>query len=140
MPTRRQAIALATTALALLALPVRQAGAAAGDLIARFTGGTAPEDAASGLHIDAPGIADNGLSVQIGLTAPHADAVLVVAPANPLPEVCTVRFGPAAGSRHVITRIRMGETQNLVAVAQLGDGSFQRATAHVQVVVGGCAG
>jgi len=40
----------------------------------------------------------------------------------------------------VSTRIRLAKTQNVVAIAQMNDGSFQRANAAVKVTIGGCGG
>ena len=38
------------------------------------------------------------------------------------------------------TRIRLAETQDVVAVAQMEDGSFVQARANVKVTIGGCGG
>jgi sulfur-oxidizing protein SoxY len=54
--------------------------------------------------------------------------------------VATFRFGPLAGSSHASTRIRLAESQNVVAVAKMQDGSFKMAKREVKVTIGGCGG
>jgi sulfur-oxidizing protein SoxY len=45
-----------------------------------------------------------------------------------------------AGSHTASTRIRLAGTQNVVAVAQMEDGSYQMAKSEVKVTIGGCGG
>ncbi len=101
----------------------------------RFTGGATP--AAGDLRLVAPEIAENGNAVSIEIEAPGAVAVLLVAPRNPAPEVLTWQPGALSTGR-LVTRIRMAETQELIAVARMDDGAFVEARARVQVTVGGC--
>ena len=58
----------------------------------------------------------------------------------PVPNVATFTFGPLSASRSASTRIRLARTQNIVAIAQMEDGSFQKASANVKVTIGGCGG
>jgi len=92
------------------------------------------------LNIIAPEIAENGNTVPISITAPGAVLVTVFADGNPVPNVATFKFGELNPSRSVSTRIRLAKTQNVVAIAQMNDGSFQRANAAVKVTIGGCGG
>ena len=36
------------------------------------------------------------------------------------------------------TRIRLAKSQNVIAVAEMADGSFRRASRKIAVTVGGC--
>ena len=108
------------------------------DAIKEFTGGA---DVGEGsITLDAPEIAENGNTVPIGVDAPGASEVILFADGNPLPAVATFTFGPLAASRAASTRIRLAGTQNVVAIAKMEDGTFQRASAEVKVTIGGCGG
>lgn len=135
--SRRETIALGLGAVALTFLPFR-ANAATEDLIAEFTGGAAVTD--GGVTLTAPEIAENGNTVPIGVDAPGAAAIMLIATGNPTPPVATFNFGPLAASQSASTRIRLAGTQDVVAVAKMADGSFARAAATVKVTIGGCGG
>ncbi|WP_298491644.1 thiosulfate oxidation carrier protein SoxY [uncultured Maritimibacter sp.] len=135
--TRRDALALGLGATAVAMLPMR-AVAAADEAIAAFTGGAAVGE--GDLSLDAPEIAENGNTVPITIDAPGATAVAIFAAGNPTPAVATFNFGPAAGSQTASTRIRLAGTQDVIAVAQLADGSFVQTAKTVKVTIGGCGG
>ncbi len=90
--------------------------------IAAFTGGATLGEGA--LVLTAPEIAENGNTVPIAVNCPGAVAVAVFAGGNPEPGVVTFNFGAAAGSRMASTRIRLAKTQDVIAIAKMGDGSF----------------
>ena len=142
--TRRDLGALVGGVAAAAALPggLRRALAAESNgweqAIAEFTGGAeAPE---GGVELTAPEIAENGSTVPIEVSAPGAAAIMVLATENPNPGVVTFEFGPLAGERMAGTRIRLAETQDVVAVARMEDGSFAKATRQIKVTIGGCGG
>lgn len=135
--TRRETLAMGAGAALMTVLPFR-ANAAVDDLIAEFTGGAAVAD--GGVDLTAPEIAENGNTVPIAVSAEGATAIMVLAAGNPTPPVCTFKFGPMAGSQSASTRIRLAGTQDVIAVAQLADGSFARASKTVKVTIGGCGG
>lgn len=135
--TRRETLALGAGAALMTVLPFR-ANAAVDDLIAEFTGGAAVAD--GGVDLTAPEIAENGNTVPIAVSAAGATAIMVLAAGNPTPPVATFKFGPMAGSQSASTRIRLAGTQDVIAVAQLADGSFARTSKTVKVTIGGCGG
>lgn len=136
--TRRNAIALGLGAVAAgLVLP-RMASAATEDAIAAFTGGA--EVGSEGLTLIAPEIAENGNTVPIEVSAPGAEAVMILAAGNPNPDVATFNFGPLSGEQVASTRIRLAGTQDVVAIARMGDGSFVQVSQEVKVTIGGCGG
>ncbi|MFU8882563.1 MAG: thiosulfate oxidation carrier protein SoxY [Rhodobacterales bacterium] len=135
--TRRDTLALGMGAVVLTMLPMH-ATAAADDAIAAFTGGA--DMAEGGVTLTAPEIAENGNTVPIGVEAEGAVAIMVLAMGNPTPGVATFKFGDMAGAHSASTRIRLAGTQDVVAVAQMADGSFAKATANVKVTIGGCGG
>lgn len=135
--TRRGAVKLGLYGAAIALMPLR-ASAAIEDMIAEFTGGATPTD--GDLVLIAPEIAENGNAVGIEVSCPGAEEIRLLAPANPNPEVCTFHFGPLAGAQDASIRIRMAETQEIIALAKMPDGSFRQATALVRVTIGGCGG
>lgn len=108
------------------------------DAIAELTGGA--DQGEGGVTITAPEIAENGNTVPIGVSAPGAVAITVFADGNPVPNVATFKFGPLAASQSASTRIRLARTQNVVAIAEMADGTFVKASAEVKVTIGGCGG
>lgn len=135
--TRRDAVAMGIGAAAVTVLPL-QAFAAMDDLVNEFTGGA---DVGSGdFVLDAPEIAENGNTVPIEVSAPGAQEIVVFATGNPSPPVATFEFGPAAGDQSASTRVRLAKTQDLLAIARMGDGSYIQTTATVKVTIGGCGG
>jgi sulfur-oxidizing protein SoxY len=100
-----------------------------------------------GITLDVPQIAENGNSVSVGLSvdspmteANYVKSVYLFADGNPNPEVCAIHFTPMSGAAKASTRIRLAKTQNVVAIAQMSDGSFQREAVEVKVTIGGCGG
>lgn len=137
--SRRSLILTSSVSVAALAYGSFPAFASlADDAIAELTGGA---DLGEGtISIDAPEIAENGNTVPISIDAPGAVAVTLYADGNPVPNVATFKFGPLSASRSASTRIRLAATQNVIAVAQMEDGTFQKASANVKVTIGGCGG
>ena len=137
--SRRRILAVGSAGLVVTLLPLPASAATEADeLIARFTDGATPGEGP--LTITAPQIAENGNAVGVEVECPGAKSICILAPANPNPEVCTVHFGPLAGSHRLSTRIRMAETMDVIALAEMEDGSFVQASARVRVTIGGCGG
>ncbi|MTW17392.1 thiosulfate oxidation carrier protein SoxY [Rhodoplanes serenus] len=114
------------------------------DLVKKFTGGK--EATAGPLKVVAPEIAENGntvpLSVMIEGDLPagrRVEEILVLADGNPRGGVARFTFS-AEAVPEASTRIRLAETQNIVAVAKMSDGSFLTASRQVKVTIGGCGG
>ncbi len=57
---------------------------------------------------------------------------------NPLPEVAEFRLSPRAGRAVISTRIRLADSQRVIAVAEMSDGSFWQASAEVIVTLAAC--
>jgi sulfur-oxidizing protein SoxY len=136
--TRRGALALGAAAATASFIPGAPALAATDAAIAAFTGGAIPVD--GDITLDIPEIAENGASVPVTVTAPGANAIALFATANPNPGIATFTFGPLAARPVAATRIRLAQSQEVIAVAKLGDGSFVQTRADVMVTVGGCVG
>lgn len=145
--TRRQALAIGGSAIFVAAMGIKPVQAAndSQDLIKEFTGGKAATEGK--IKLDLPEIAENGNTVPISLTVDSAmtkdnyvKKVIVVADGNPRGAVATFHFSPASGVAEASTRMRLAKTQNVIAVAEMSDGSFYTASKQVKVTVGGCGG
>ena len=137
--TRRKVLAIGAGTAAAAGLTGLPAFASTtDDLIMELTGGA--EIGSGALTLTAPEIAENGNTVPIEVAAAGAASITIFADGNPLPPVATFNFGPLNPSQSASTRIRLARSQNVVAVAKMQDGSFQRADAAVKVTIGGCGG
>jgi sulfur-oxidizing protein SoxY len=94
-----------------------------------------------------PEIAENGNTVpfELAIQSPMTDtdyvkAVHLFAPGNPQPEVASFAFTPSSGKAAVSSRMRLGKTQDIYAIAQMSDGSVFMAKRAVKVTIGGCGG
>jgi sulfur-oxidizing protein SoxY len=70
--------------------------------------------------------------------ADHVKALHVFNEKNPQPDVVSFRFGPRAGRASVSTRIRLADTQTVVAICEMSDGSFWQTSANVVVTLAAC--
>jgi len=99
------------------------------------------------IKLKAPEIAENGNSVPISISVDspmtedsYVESVSIFADGNPNPEVVTFNFTPASGEAFASTRMRLAQTQNVVAVAKMNDGTFFTDSSNVKVTIGGCGG
>lgn len=138
MLTRRQTLATGAGGLAAALLAPAAHADTVDELIAEFVGDMVP--ASGGIHLDIPEIAENGSTVPVRVSAAGAEEIMILAPYNPDPGVARFRFGEAAGSHSVSTRIRLAESQEVLAIARLSDGRVVQTSAAVTVTVGGCIG
>jgi sulfur-oxidizing protein SoxY len=133
--------------LASLALASPGSGAAkdeAIELVRRLTGRIAT--VSNRVRLDIPPAFPNGYTVPMSLEvdspmtdADHVRQVRVLAPGNPLIEVADFCFTPQSGRARVSTRIRLAKPQDVVAVAEMSDGTLLLARSWVKVDINGCA-
>ncbi len=94
------------------------------------------------ISLEMPDLAENGslvpFTIKVEGNAAHVKAIYVFAPLNPAPEVGQFYFTAESGEALVISRMRLGKPQDVVAVAEMKDGTFYTAKKHVKVTVGGC--
>ena len=136
--TRRETVLLGLASVAATATGLPAFASLTDDAIAEFTGGA--DVGSGGITLTTPEIAENGNTVPIEVSAPGAVAISVFADGNPTPAVATFKFGPLAASQFAATRIRLAGTQDVIAVAEMQDGSFKKASANIKVTIGGCGG
>ncbi len=93
------------------------------------------------VKLKAPAIAENGAVTPVTVDATGIDGVesiSILASKNPQPMVCEYSFAGSAQG-FVSTRIKMGQTMNVIAVVKAG-GKLLKAQQEVKVTIGGCGG
>ncbi|GAB3473300.1 SoxY-related AACIE arm protein [Polaromonas eurypsychrophila] len=142
--TRRRLLEGATTLGAWIC--IGPAGAVSNELaaaVASYAGG-APVRPGK-VRMDIAELVDNGNVVPLTVTvdspmtaSEHVRAIAVFNEKNPQRDVAKFTLGPRAGKASVSTRIRLATSQQLVAVAQLSDGSYWSHTVNVIVTLAAC--
>ncbi len=99
------------------------------------------------IKLDLPTIAENGLVVPLGfdVESPMTDkdfvkAIHVFAEGNPNPQIASFRFTTMSPKAAGAVRIRLAQTQNIVAFAEMANGDVYTAKKEVKVTIGGCGG
>ena len=147
--TRRKFLKLAGTAAVAGALPVvtlrpLEATPATLSTAIRNVVGEAPLKSGK-IKIDIPPLVENGntvpmtISVASPMTADdHVKSIHVFNEKNPLPNIGNFYLGPQTGRAQVSTRIRLADSQKVVAIARLSDDSFWQVSTEVIVTLAAC--
>ena len=144
-PTRRLVLLTAAgVGLAPLARPAGATPAAMEEAIRALVGEAAVERGK--VKLELPPIVENGNTVPLTVTvdspmseADHVTGIHVFNEKNPQPYVAAFGLGPRAGKAVVSTRIRLADSQQVVAIARLNDGSFWSDRTDVVVTLAACA-
>jgi SoxY-related AACIE arm protein len=95
--------------------------------------------------LEIPPLVENGNTVPLTVSvaspmAPedHVKSIHVFNEKNPQPNVGNFYLGPRAGRAQISTRIRLADSQKIVAIARLSDDSFWSATVDVVVTLAAC--
>lgn len=128
---RRQFLAGGVALVGLVLLP-GEAGATPADVDASVAKLFGDRPVRPGrITLTVPRISENGYSVPLAVEVDspmtgddHVLRIAIFAEENPLPDVARFELGPRAGKARVQTRIRMGGSQKIRAVAEMNDGSL----------------
>ena len=97
------------------------------------------------VKLDIPPLVENGntvpmtVSVESPMTPEdHVKSIHVFNEKNPQPNIGNFYLSPASGRAQVSTRIRLADSQRVVAIAQLSDGSFWQTSVDVVVTLAAC--
>jgi sulfur-oxidizing protein SoxY len=97
------------------------------------------------VKLDIPPLVENGntvpmtVSVASPMTASeYVKSIHVFNEKNPQPNIGNFYIGPSAGRAQVSTRIRLADTQKVVAIARLSDDSFWSASVDIVVTLAAC--
>jgi sulfur-oxidizing protein SoxY len=95
--------------------------------------------------LDIPSLVENGNTVPLTVTVDSpmtADdrikAIHVFNEKNPQPYVYNAWLGPGVAKAEIVTRIKLGDSQKIVAVAETSKGEFWTASADVVVTLAAC--
>jgi sulfur-oxidizing protein SoxY len=103
-------------------------------------GGSTPTESKD-VTVTGPDIAENGAVVPVGASTalPGVKRMLILVEKNP--SVLTAMFDVTdAVDANFATRVKMGQSSNVYAVAMMGDGKVLFAKKEVKVTLGGCGG
>ncbi|MCX7361392.1 MAG: SoxY-related AACIE arm protein [Alphaproteobacteria bacterium] len=97
------------------------------------------------VKIDLPALVENGNTVPLGVTVDspmtatdRVKAIHVFNEKNPQPHVYTATLGPGLARADISTRIKLGDSQKIVVVAETSKGEFWTASADVIVTLAAC--
>jgi len=97
------------------------------------------------VKLEIPPLVENGNTVPmtVSLASPmtpddHVKSIHVFNEKNPQPNIGNFYLGPQCGRAQVATRIRLADSQKVVAIAHLSDGSFWSASVDVVVTLAAC--
>jgi sulfur-oxidizing protein SoxY len=98
-----------------------------------------------GVRLDIPPLVENGNAVPLTVTVDspmseqdHVKAIHVFNEKNPQPHVFDARLGPLNGKAEISTRIKLNDSQKVVAIAELSNGRFVSGSAEVIVTLAAC--
>lgn len=147
MPTtRRQFLGLAGSVTVIPIVTLRPVDATPAMLNAaiRNVVGEAPIRAGR-IKLDIPPLVENGNTVPMTVsvaspmtTEDYVKSIHVFNEKNPQPNVGNFYLNPASGRAQITTRIRLADTQKVVAIARLSDDSFWQVIADVVVTLAAC--
>src|SRR6187431_47526 len=147
--TRRQFLGLAGSAAALGAVPLvtlRPAAATPASMTSAIRAVVGEATVRTGkVKLEVPPLVENGNTVPMTVSvsnpmipADHVVSIHVFSEKNPQPNMGNFYLGPHAGRAQVSTRIRLADSQKIVAIAKLSDGSFWSASVEVVVTLAAC--
>jgi sulfur-oxidizing protein SoxY len=117
--------------------------AALAEAIQKTTGGAAIRTGK--VKLEVPPLVDNGNTVPLSVTvdspmtaADHVKAIHVFTEKNPQPYVLSAYLGPRSGRARLDTRARIADTGQVIAIAQLSDGSYWSDSVGVVVTLSAC--
>jgi sulfur-oxidizing protein SoxY len=117
--------------------------AALASAIRKVTGGQPIRTGKVKLQI--PPLIDNGNTVPLSVTvdspmtqADHVKAIHVFTEKNPQPYVVSAYLGPRSGRASLATRARIADTGQVIAIAQMSDGSYWQDSVSVVVTLSAC--
>ena len=142
--TRRGMVAAGAAAVVTLTMRPGFATEAERDTAMREFAGETPIKEGR-VTLDMPPLVENGnaapltISVESPMSeADHVRRIGIFNEKNQQPHVLTVQIGLRAGRAQLSTRVRLANSQRLVALAEMSDGSVWSGTADVIVTLAAC--
>jgi sulfur-oxidizing protein SoxY len=144
--TRRQFLGLAGGVAVLPVVTLRAVEATPATLAAAIRNVVGSAVVKPGkVKLDVPPLVENGNTVPmtVSVSSPmtpddFVKSIHVFNEKNPQPNIGNFYLGANGGRAQISTRIRLADSQKIVAIARLSDGSFWSATADVIVTLAAC--
>jgi sulfur-oxidizing protein SoxY len=147
--TRRQFLGLTGSAAVVITVPIvtlRPARATPAMLAAAIRNVVGEAVVRPGkVKLEVPPLVENGNTVPmtVSVASPmtsddYVKSIHVFNEKNPQPHIGNFYLGARCGRAQISTRIRLADSQKIVAIAHLADGSFWSATADVVVTLAAC--
>ena len=115
----------------------------ADEAIQKITGGAKIQEGKVTLTI--PPLVENGNLVVLKVTVDspmtandYVKRIHVIAEGNPLPNIFTAYLTPRSGTANITTRVRLADSQQVWAIAQMNNGSFWQGSAETLVTLSAC--
>ena len=115
----------------------------ADEAIQKITGGAKIQEGKVTLTI--PPLVENGNLVVLKVTVDspmtandYVKRIHVIAEGNPLPNIFTAYLTPRSGTANITTRVRLADSQQVWASAQMNNGSFWQGSAETLVTLSAC--
>jgi sulfur-oxidizing protein SoxY len=97
------------------------------------------------VKLDLPPIVENGNAVPLAVSvespmteADHVKTIHIFNEKNPQPQVAVFHLGPRSGRATVSTRVRLADTQKIIVIAEMSDGSLWSDSMEVIVTLAAC--
>jgi sulfur-oxidizing protein SoxY len=97
------------------------------------------------VHLDLPSLAENGNSVEVKISvdspmtgADRVSEIHLFSERNPIPTIARYRLGPNSGRAEIETNVRLAQSQRVIAVAKMNDGSLWSDEADIVVLLAAC--
>jgi sulfur-oxidizing protein SoxY len=147
--TRRKFLGLAGSAAVIGAVPIvtlRPSEATPAMLAAAIRNVVGEAVVRTGkIKLDVPPLVENGNTVPMTVSVSnpmtpddYVKSIHVFNEKNPQPNIGNFYLGPRAGRAQISTRIRLADSQKIVAIARLSDDSFWSASVDVVVTLAAC--
>lgn len=144
MPSRR-AVMLGTgaAAMSLVPMPVWATPETMAEAMRTIFGDTPIEEGR--VTVTLPDLTENGNSVALSVEVDcamteqdHVHSIHIFSEKNPLPDVAAFYLNARSGRARVATRIRLADSQAIVAVATMSDGTLRSGSAESVVTLAAC--
>ena len=145
--TRRQFLTVAGSLIGAVAVAPAQAAPPAPATLAAAIDeivGDAPVHQGK-VKLEVPPLVENGNAVPLTVSVDspmtereHVKSIHIFNEKNPQPNVASFYLDPRAGRAQVSTRIRLADSQKVIAIAQLSDDSFWSDNVDVVVTLAAC--
>jgi sulfur-oxidizing protein SoxY len=145
-PSRREFLIVSAGIGLVPMLPVGSASATPAMLEAAIRKIVGESDLQKGkVTLDVAPLVENGNAVPVSIIvdspmseADHVKVIHIFNEKNPQPRVISIALGPRAGKARIATRIKLADSQRVVGVAEMSDGSFWTGEANVVVTIAAC--